>query len=134
MAVHFMFIQFNLLFLLIVKGRKAASKMTKTATALSSKTGLDFVVKPLQYGISSGVSHVSSGVGHVSSVAGSVTSHVMSMPSEMMRRASIDMHRYDAVVDPLTGAESDGGKAELRQRRRGSNGADLSRSWIDGIH
>lgn len=71
-----------------VAGRKAASKMTKTATALSSKTGLDYVVRPIQSGISSGVGHVSSGVGHMSSVAGTVTSHVMSMPSGMRRRSS----------------------------------------------
>jgi hypothetical protein len=60
--------------------------MTKTATALSSKTGFDYVVRPIQSGISSGVGHVSSSVGHMSSVAGSVTSHVMSMPSGMRRR------------------------------------------------
>lgn len=62
--------------------------MTKTATALSSKTGLDYVVRPIHSGISSGVGHVSSGVGHMSSVASTVTSHVMSMPSGMLRRGS----------------------------------------------
>lgn len=97
--------------------------MTKTATALSSKTGLDYVVKPLHYGISSGVSHMSSGVGHVSSVAGTMTSHVISMPSEMLRRASMDIHRHDALRDP----EGDEGRAEMKHRRRGSNGADFSR-------
>lgn len=129
--------------------------MTKTATALSSKTGLDYVVKPLHYGISSGVSHVSSGVGHVSSVAGSMTSHVISMPSEMRRRASMDMHRNDDfIADSHFGAEGDSSRAEaaVRQRRRssvgvgdfsrctgdvdrpqrrGSNGADLSRYTAD---
>ena len=73
---------------------------------------------------------MSSGVGHVSSVAGSMTSHVMSMPSEMRRRASIEMHRHDAAADPFSGVESTGGKAETRQRRRMSNGPDLSRNLI----
>jgi len=105
--------------------------MTKTATALSSKTGLDYVVKPLHYGISSGVSHVSSGVGHVSSVAGSMTSHVISMPSEMLRRANyMDVHRNDDFTDSYLGPEGDAGRAEAaaKQRRRGSvGGADSSR-------
>jgi hypothetical protein len=61
--------------------------MTKTATALSSKTGLDYVVRPIQSGISSGVGHVSSSVGHMSSVAGTMTSHVMSIPSSRRRRS-----------------------------------------------
>jgi len=86
--------------------------MTKTATALSSKTGLDYVVKPIHYGISSGVSHVSSGVGHVSSVAGSMAGHVM-------HRADGDgSHRLDDRQEIAT-----------RQRRRGSMEmhSDLSR-------
>ena len=99
--------------------------MTRTATALSSKTGLDYVVKPIHYGISSGVSHVSSGVGHVSSVAGSMTSHVIGMPSEMLRRAShADMHRTGYGIDSHSAAENDGGgrvESTARQRRRGSN-------------
>jgi hypothetical protein len=70
-------------------GRKAASKVTKTATALSSKTGLDYVVRPIQSGISSGVGHVSSSVGHMSSVAGNMTHHVMAMPSGIRRRSLI---------------------------------------------
>ena len=61
--------------------------MTKTATALSSKTGLDYVVRPIQSGISSGVGHVSSSVGHMSSVAGHMTHQVMAMPSGMRRRS-----------------------------------------------
>jgi len=99
-----------LIFCLALAGRKAASKMTKTATALSTKTGLDYVVKPIHYGISSGVSHVSSGVGHVSSVAGSMTSHMM--------------HRTGYGIDSHSAAENDGGgrvESSARQRRRGSN-------------
>jgi hypothetical protein len=63
--------------------------MTKTATALSSKTGLDYVVRPIQSGISSGVGHVSSSVGHMSSVAGTMTSHMMSIPSSRRRRSGV---------------------------------------------
>jgi hypothetical protein len=74
---------------LLSVGRKAASKVTKTATALSSKTGLDYVVRPIQSGISSGVGHVSSSVGHMSSVAGTMTHHVMAMPSGIRRRSGL---------------------------------------------
>lgn len=80
-----------------VAGRKAASKVSKTATALSSKTGLDYVVRPLQSGISSGVGHVSSSVGHMSTVAGTMTSHVMNIQSGMRRRNSMNK---DSLVIP----------------------------------
>lgn len=79
----------SILLLNLFVGKKAASKMTKTATALSSKTGLDYVVRPIQSGISSGVGHVSSSVGHMSSVAGHMTHQVMAMPSGIRRRSGL---------------------------------------------
>jgi hypothetical protein len=85
-------------------GRKAASKMTKTATALSSKTGLDYVVRPIQSGISSGVGHVSSSVGHMSSVAGHMTHQVMAMPSGIRRRSGL---AQNIALTPPSGIHRD---------------------------
>jgi hypothetical protein len=64
--------------------------MTKTAGVITAKTGLDFVVRPIQEGISSGVGHVSSGVGHMSSVAGSMTSHMISLQAVRRRHSLSD--------------------------------------------
>lgn len=107
-----------------VKGRKAASKVSKTATALSSKTGLDYVVRPIHSGISSGVGHVSNGVGHMSAVAGNMTSHVMSMPSGMRRRSSMRHTRFEAMDDKLTDSmlgESDFGSVYSNPTQPSSN-------------
>jgi hypothetical protein len=72
--------------------------MTNAATALSSKTGLDYVVRPIQSGISSGVGHVSSSVGHMSSVAGTMTSHMMSIPSSRRRRSGAVQKSGNALL------------------------------------
>lgn len=52
--------------------------MTRTATAISTKTGLDHVIEPIHSGITNGVGHVSSGVAHVSSGVAQVSSGVAS--------------------------------------------------------
>lgn len=93
-------------------GRRAASK-------ISSKTGIDYVVRTTQSGISSGVEHVSSGV----------KSSVQSF-RQSARRSSITSQFSGRSSDNKSGTDSSGQKRESAPVRQSSIRSLLSEGAI----